>query len=116
MREPVDARDLLGIELHFLMDRPADRMLHTALDASPQGFGINDQSAVVAAGEPLDPDMTGLAVDFNLGNHGGDSLAAERVSNTTACENVALADRLWRRTRIPAECFLRRFHRCDGTR
>ena len=92
MRDPIHARDLLAIELHFFVKRSAHRMEHPALDAAAQRFGIDHQTAIVRTYQPLDPNVAGLPVHFDLGDHGYDCLAAVRVCNPAARQNVSTAD------------------------
>ena len=92
MRQPIDARDLFRIELHFFVQTTAHPVQHAALNAVPQRFWIDDQTAIVSTGDPLHPDPAGLSIHFNLGDDGDDGLTAKRVRHTAACQDVTLAE------------------------
>ena len=92
MRDPVHARHLLGVELHFLVERAAQRVEHAALDGAAQRLRVDDQPAVVRAHQPLHPDVTGPAIHLDLGDLGDDGLAAEGVGDAAPGEDVAGAD------------------------
>ena len=94
MGVPIDARDLLGVELHFLVDRAAQRVEHAAFDGMPQTFRVDDQPAVVRADEPLHPHVTGSAIDFDFRDLGDDGLAPEGVRDAAPRENGSAAERL----------------------
>ena len=84
MSNPIDARDLFTVELHFLVKRAAQGMEHAALDTAAQRFGIDDQTAVMRAYEPLHPDMPSLAVHLDLGDHCKDRLTSIGVCDTSS--------------------------------
>src|SRR5437870_11309169 len=52
MSNPVLAGDLLAIELHLFIKRPAQGMEHAALDNAAKRFGIGHTAAVMRAHEP----------------------------------------------------------------
>src|SRR5262245_57222211 len=105
MRYPVPAGYFLTIELHLFVNGPAERMHHCALHGAPQTLWIDYETAVVTTHKPLCPHMTGLAVHFDFGNLGSNGLAAEGVGDASPGQDVSLADRLWRRTAVPAISF-----------
>src|SRR6266851_3733372 len=45
--QPIDAGDVLGVELHLLPERPAGALDDVALDAATQPVGIDDQAAIM---------------------------------------------------------------------
>ena len=79
-------------------------------------LGVDHQPAVVRADQPLHPDVAGPAVHLDLGNLRDDRLAAEGVGDAAAGEDVAGADALRRRTRVPAVLLRRRLEHGDRAR
>ena len=77
----------------FLVERAAQRVEHAALDGAAQPFGVDDQPAVVRADEPLHPNVTGSAIDLDLGDLCDDGLVAEGVRDTAPGEDVSGAER-----------------------
>jgi len=78
-RVPIHAGDLLGIELHFFVERAAQRVEHRAFDGVTHRHGVDHQSAVMRAYQPFYPDMAGPAIHFHLGDLGDDGIVAECV-------------------------------------
>ena len=77
------------VERHLLVERAAQRVEHPALERAAQRLGIDDQTAVVRADEPLHPDMTRSAVHLDLGDLRHDGLAAVGVRDAATGEDVA---------------------------
>src|SRR5258706_3639644 len=103
VRTPVNAGDLLRIELDFLPERPAQCLQHAALDGVVKPQGIDDQAAVVGTHQTFCPDATGLKIDFDFGDHGSNGIAAVGVRDTSSREYVATpAQSFPRRAPIPA--------------
>jgi len=65
------------------VERAAERVEHLHLDRAAQPSGVDDEAAVVRAHEPLDPDVTGLAIHLDLGNFRDHGLTAAGVRNAT---------------------------------
>ena len=63
---PVDARHPRLVELHFLVQRPAQALHNPALNLVAQRVGIDDQAAVVGADDALDVDAAGRALHRDL--------------------------------------------------
>ena len=116
MRVPIDASDFFGIELHFLVERSAQRMEHGAFDRASQRLGVDYQPAVVRAHKPPHPNVASSAIHFDLGNLRNDRLATERVRDSTAAENVCSRHRFRRRTSVPTISFRRCLDHGDGAR
>src|ERR1700733_10704155 len=95
MSDPVHARDLFRIEPDLFMKRAAQRMQHRAFHGVAQGFRVNHQAAIVRAYEALYPDVTGTAVHLDLGDLGGNGLAAECISETTPRQDLTGCNRFW---------------------
>ena len=92
MRDPVHARDLLGVEPNFFVNGAAQAVKHSAFHGVTQALGIDHETAVMCAHQPLRPYMAGLAVHFDLGDLRDDGLAAERVCDAASGQDVSLAE------------------------
>src|SRR5262249_3868333 len=66
VRVPIYAQDLLGIEFDLFIQRAAERVQHAAFDCLSKRSGIDDQSAIVRADEPLHPNVTGISIHLDL--------------------------------------------------
>src|SRR5215472_13307721 len=65
--------------------------------------------------DSLRPHMAGLAIDFDLDNLHRNRLSAERVRDAAPCQDISIATRLRRWTRIPAVLFSGGFENGDRT-
>ena len=92
-------------------------MEHAALDGAAQRLGVDHQSAVVRAHQPLHPDVAGLAIHLDLGDLRDDRLVAERVRDAASGQNVSRCRVGFGEGRgIPAVRLRRRLEHRDGTR
>ncbi len=95
VREPVDARHLLGGEPDFLVKGAAQAVKRTTFQRATKALRIYNQTAVVSAHQALRPHMTGLAIHLYLGDLGNDRLPAEGVSDTATREDIPFTARSW---------------------
>ncbi len=79
MRDPIHAGHFLGVELYFLVDRPAQAVKQIAFDDALETQGIDNQSAFVRAHHPLYPDVSCFAIYLNLSDHRDNRLASAGV-------------------------------------
>ena len=81
---PVHAGDLLGVERHLFVQRPAERVQRPAFDRPNQPLRVDDEAAVVRTDDALHPDAAGPAIHFDIGDLRHHGLAAVGVSDSTA--------------------------------
>jgi len=112
-REPVLAGHLLRIESDFFVKSAAEAMKRTAFNGVPQAFRIHRQTAIVRAHQTLRPNMTRLAIHFDVGDLRNNRMAPERVCYTAAGEDLAFTSRVRRGPRIPAIRFRSGFENRD---
>src|SRR6185436_4642923 len=81
---PVDASDVVAVELDLLPQRAGDALHDVALDALLQPFRVDDLAAVVADREPLGEDLAAGAVDLDFGDYRDAGAVALRVGDAAA--------------------------------
>src|SRR5690606_33977855 len=101
VRGPVDASDLLAVELHLFPERAAQAVQQAALDRVAQTRGVHGEAAVVRADEALREHAARLAVDLDLGDDGDDRVAAVRIRDAAAGRDRAARTWARRRPRLP---------------
>src|SRR6185437_10013646 len=99
---PVDAGDVLAVELDLFPQRAGNALYDVALDALLQAVRIDDLAAVVRDGEPLRPDLAGRAVDVHLRDHGDPRAVALRIGDAAPGDLVAGLALARRRPGVPA--------------
>ena len=116
VRAPVDARDLLAVELNLLEQGSADSVQEVPLDRVLEAVGVDDEAAVVRADHALHPHAPALPVDLDLGDRGDRRLYAVRVRDAASGEDASGARSTGRGPRVPAIRLGRRLDDGDGAR
>src|SRR5271166_3847536 len=94
---PVEARHHGAVEGHLFLERAAHGLYDAALDLIAQSIRIDDLPAVVRNVEAFDRELTGLAVDLNLGNDadvGADQFVID-IGKPASSYGLGIAIRLW---------------------
>ena len=92
MCTPVNAGNLLFVELDFFEECAADSVKKVALDSALEPVRINDETAVMRAHHTLDPDAPRLTVHFHLHYMSDSGANTVCICKTATCEDTVCPD------------------------
>ena len=74
---------------HLFVKSPAQRVQHSAFHCRSDARGVDHETAVVCAHQPLDPHAAGAAIHLDIRDLSHDRLVAVRVGDTATGEDLA---------------------------